>query len=336
MKISFRNDYSDVGHPEILKALTDSIGKTYIGYGEDEVTANLKEKFCEMVKDDVDIYILSGGTQTNLTLISKVLLDYEAVIAVESGHINVHETGAIEGTGHKIITVPGFLGKLYPQDIDEVMAKYHDKHMVKPKMVYISNATEIGTIYTKTELKALYERTTKYGLILFLDGARLPIALTAQYNDLDLINVTKYTDAYYIGGTKNGMPYGELLVIKSKEVKKDFAFHLKNKGSMLAKSFVGALMFEAYFKNDLYLILAKAANQASSYLREALVEKKIQTVFNSVTNQIFIVLPNEKIKLLLSKFDFEIWEEGKDNSIIRLVTSWHTSSDMCKEFIEAL
>lgn len=336
MKYSFRNDYNQIGDIRILNALVKNANVINTGYGYDEISLKLENKIKELTKEDVSIYLLAGGTQTNMILLSKVLRPYEAVLACDSGHIEVHETGAVEGSGHKIVTVKGINGKVTKEEVENALKLYNNPHMVKIKAVYISNSTEIGSIYTKKELVELYEVCKENELYLFLDGARLPIALSAKTNDLTLEDVCKYTDAFYIGGTKNGMPYGEMLVIKNKDINEDFAYHLKNKGGMLSKAFVLAYMFEAYFENDLYLCLAKNSNSMADYLREKLNEIGIDIVYPNDTNQIFIKIENSLIEKISEKYDFEMWEEGSEKSIIRLVTTFNTEKRICDELLNDL
>ena len=334
MKYSFRNDYNQVGHPLILEALVKNASAINVGYGFDDISINLEKKIQKLVKEKVSVYLLAGGTQTNMLTLSKILKPYEAVISVKSGHIESHETGAVEGSGHKIITVNGENGKVRAGDVLDVLALYNNPHMVKPRAVYISDSTEIGTVYKKEELKELYKVCKKNDLYLFLDGARLPIALTSSDNDMDLADICKYTDAFYIGGTKNGMPLGEMLIIKDKYISEDFRYHLKNKGAMLSKTFMLAYMFDAYFENDLYLSLAKNSNSMAKYLREELHGIGIEIAFPNNTNQVFVILKNDLINTIKEEFDFEMWEEGKESSIIRLVTSFNTSKDSIDALIE--
>lgn len=236
---SFRNDYSEGAYPEILKRLSEENKKQHLGYGEDEICKEAKKRVHQKLKnDECDIHFLVGGTQTNLTVISSALRPFEAVITVDSGHINVHETGAIEATGHKVIVVKGKDGKITPDGIHQAVKIHTDEHMVKPKMVYISNATEIGTIYTKKELEEIRKVCDEYKLYLFMDGARLGAALTSSENDLRFEDLCTYCDVFYIGGTKNGALFGEAIVIVSDKLKSDFRYMIKQRGGMLAKGWL--------------------------------------------------------------------------------------------------
>ncbi len=334
MKYSFRNDYGNIGHKKILETLIEHAEINHVGYSTDEITNELEQEVKRLTDHDVNIHIVVGGTLTNLVIISKILKPYEGIISVETGHINTHETGAVEGTGHKIITVKGYEGKVTPKDVEYVMNNYTDCHLVLPRMVYISNSTEIGTIYNKEELSTLYATCKKYGLYLFLDGARLPIALTSSDNDMSIIDITEYTDIYYIGGAKNGLPLGEMIVIKDKKINENFKYHIKNRGAMVSKGFFLSYMFIEYLKDNFYLELAQNSNDMARYLRNKLIEKNIEIVYPNNTNQIFVRLTNEKIKELLKKFDFEIWETGDEYTVVRLVTSWNTNKDLCDYLIE--
>ena len=331
MKYSFRNDYSEIGHPEILKVLLDNAYTQNTGYGFDEITKKLEELVCEKAKQPVNIVLASAGTQTNLTVISKILLPYEAVISVDSGHINVHETGAVEGTGHKVLCVPAVDGKITTDEIEKIVKLHTDCHMVHPKLVYFSNSTEVGTTYTKEELEKIYACCKKLGLYVFIDGARLSQAMVAE--DITLKDMVDNSDVFYLGGTKNGLPYGEMIVIKDQEIYKNFHYHLKNRGAMLAKTYVVSMMFYKLLKEDLYLELAKNANGMNQKLKEGLKEANIEICYPNKTNQLFIKLPKKVINELSKLYAFEVWEDFEDSQIIRLVTSWATKEEKIQEFI---
>lgn len=335
---SFNNDYSEGAHPRILQALLESNLQQEIGYGQDSFTNKaveiLKEKLnCE----EVDIHLLVGGTQTNLIAISAFLRPHEAAIAAASGHIFVHETGAIEATGHKVLTVDTENGKLTPSLIQHVLDEHTDEHMVKPKLVYISNSTEIGTIYSKSELKQLSEFCQKNQLLFYMDGARLGSALCAKDNDLTLSDLPQLLDAFYIGGTKNGALMGEALVIKKDSLKEDFRYHMKQKGAMLAKGRVLGIQFYELFKDTLFFELAEHANKLAERLTTALAEKGYRFLTQSSTNQVFPIVSNDKIIELQKNYQFNIWEKiDKEHSAIRLVTSWATREEEVEQFINDL
>ena len=214
------------------------------------------------------------------------------------------------------------------------MKLYIDCHMVKPKMVYVSNSTEIGTVYNKDELKQIYETCKEYGLYLFLDGARLPIALTSSENDMTIKDIAHYTDVFYLGGAKNGLPVGEMLIIKNKEINEHFKYHLKNQGGMVSKGFFLSYMFKEYLENDFYLELASIANRTAEYLKNEFSKLGVEIVYPNATNQIFVRLDNNKIDELSEKFDFEMWEKGSEKSVIRLVTSWSSRIEDCDELLK--
>ncbi|HEY4540235.1 MAG TPA: aminotransferase class I/II-fold pyridoxal phosphate-dependent enzyme, partial [Faecalibacter sp.] len=234
-KYSFKNDYSEGAHPAILQRLMETNLQQTIGYGEDEFCDEARAWIKTYLQKDSAIHFVSGGTQANLIVISSMLKPHESVIAVESGHIAVHETGAIEATGHKVNTVPTIDGKMTIDEIQNVLNLHTDEHMVKPKMVYISNSTEVGSVYTKAELTAIYDFCQANQLYLFVDGARLGSALTSSKSDLTLEDFANLTDVFYIGGTKNGALIGEAIIINTPQLNEDFRYHIKQKGGMLAK-----------------------------------------------------------------------------------------------------
>ncbi|WOD62408.1 low specificity L-threonine aldolase [Niallia taxi] len=333
---SFKNDYSEGAHPKILQGLIETNLVQEAGYGEDSFTLQaidlIKEK---MENTEVDIHLLSGGTQTNLTAISAFLRPHEAAIAAASGHIFVHETGAIEATGHKVVTIDTEDGKLTPAHIQQVLAEHTDEHMVKPKLVYISNSTEIGSIYQKSELAELKSFCANHNLLLFLDGARLGSALCADNNDLQLSDLPYLVDAFYIGGTKNGALLGEALVIVREDLKADFRYHIKQKGALLAKGRLLGIQFLELFRDDLFFELAEHANKMAGLLREGLQKENIEFLIDSPTNQIFPILPNERIQKLQNNYAFIVWSKfDADRSTIRLVTSWATKEEAVQQFIK--
>ncbi|MGG0740667.1 threonine aldolase family protein [Niallia taxi] len=333
---SFKNDYSEGAHPKILQGLIETNLVQEAGYGEDSFTLQaidlIKEK---MENTDVDIHLLSGGTQTNLTAISAFLRPHEAAIAPASGHIFVHETGAIEATGHKVVTIDTEDGKLTPAHIQQVLDEHTDEHMVKPKLVYISNSTEIGSIYQKSELQELKSFCANHNLLLFLDGARLGSALCADNNDLQLSDLPNLVDAFYIGGTKNGALLGEALVIVHEDLKADFRYHIKQKGALLAKGRLLGIQFLELFRDDLFFELAEHANKMAGLLREGLQKENIEFLIDSPTNQIFPILPNERIQKLQKNYAFIVWSKfDADRSTIRLVTSWATKEEAVHQFLK--
>lgn len=335
---SFKNDYSEGAHPQILRALIETNLEQVEGYGEDRYTRKAIELIKQKIKAiDSDIYLLSGGTQTNLTALSAFLRPHEAVIAANTGHILVHETGAIEATGHKIISVEVRDGKLNPTHIQEVLDAHTDEHMVKPKLVYISNPTEIGSIYKKSELEQLLQICRNNSLYLYMDGARLGSALCSEENDIELSDLPTLVDAFYIGGTKNGALMGECLVICLEALKEDFRFHMKQKGALLAKGRILGIQFLELFKDNLYFDLARHANTMASLLRNEMSRAGYSFLTHSPSNQIFPILPNSMIAQLQDKYSFYIWSQvDVHHSAIRLVTSWATKENAVLTFIEDL
>lgn len=335
---SFKNDYSEGAHPRILKTLMSTNMDQSDGYGLDKYSKEAVELIKKTIgREDVDVHILVGGTQTNLIAIGAFLRPHEAVISPCTGHILVHETGAIEATGHKIISMPSKDGKIKPQDIIDAVDLHTDEHMVKPKLVYISNPTEIGTIYGKKELKEISKVCKERNLLLYLDGARLGSALCSKENDLDISEISALVDAFYIGGTKGGALMGEALVICNNSLKSDFRFHIKQKGGMFAKGRILGIQFLELFKDNLYLQLAEHANNMSEILRTGIREAGYEFMIETSTNQIFPIFPNNMIKKLEENFGFFVWEKIDDEkTAIRLVTSWATVEEEVLRFVEML
>lgn len=331
---SFMNDYSEGAHPRILELMLKSNLEQNQGYGEDDHTKKAKEYIKRHLKNDsVEIHLIPGGTQTNLLAISSFLRPHECVIAASTGHINVHETGAIEATGHKVLAMPCTDGKLTPQLILSALKDHQDEHMVKPKMVYISNTTELGTLYTKAEISAIQRICRLYNLILFLDGARLASALTAKENDLLLSDYVELVDVFYIGGTKNGALFGEALVIGNEALKSEFRYLMKQRGALMAKGFLLGIQFEALFLDDLYYDLGRHANEMADYIIQKAIHRKLPFYVKPGTNQLFLILENSYIQRLEKEFTFSIqFKVDEKHSVIRLVTSWATT----KEGVDAL
>ncbi|QIB70146.1 aminotransferase class I/II-fold pyridoxal phosphate-dependent enzyme [Aminipila butyrica] len=336
--IFLRCDYSEGAHPQILDALTATNMEQSVGYGEDphclHAAALIKER---IARADADIHFFVGGTQTNYTSITAFLRPHEAVIAAARAHICVHETGAVEARGHKIITTPTTDAKLNPDDIDEVIRIHEDEHFVKPKMVFISDTTELGTIYNKAELQEIRKRCDKYGLYLYLDGARLASALTSPENDLTLQDIAQLTDAFYIGGTKNGALFGEALILLNPELKKEFRWIMKQTGSMLAKGRLLGVQFETLFQDNLYFELGQHANRMATMLREGIAAKGYRFITNSPSNQIFPIFPNELVAELEKSISFEKeGPVGTQEYCIRFVTSWATPEEDIQKVIDLL
>ena len=335
---SFTNDYSEGAHPRILEAMMNANLTQNVGYGLDAhslAAAGTIRRLADA--PDAAVHFVVGGTQTNLLLIASALRPYQAVIAAATGHVNVHEAGAIEGTGHKVLALPTPDGKLTPEIIAPCLTEHCDEHMVQPKLVYISDSTELGTVYTKAELEALHHFCRLHGLMLYLDGARLGSALTSAPNDLTLKDLAALTDAFYIGGTKNGALLGDALVIQKDSLKEDFRFMMKNRGAMLAKGFLAGIQFEELFRDGLFFDLAAHANEMAAILRDGIRKAGYSFVSDSHTNLLFPILPDELVDKLGKDFTFERSQKPDDShTVIRLVTSWATPEKAVRDFLSAL
>jgi threonine aldolase len=322
----FTNDYTEGCHPLVLKALSETNWEQQAGYGDDEYTAEAIaaiRKLCEAPQ--AAVHLVAGGTIANLLVVAATLKPFESIICVDTGHINTHETGAVEATGHKIETVKTGDGKLRPDDISPLLDKYPLYHTVCPRMVYISNSTEIGTIYSKNELSELSDFCKESGLILFMDGARLPSALTAESNDLILSDIARLTDVFYIGGTKCGALLGEAIVVPNEQFQGDFGYHVKQRGAMLAKGRVLGVQFSALLRDGLIFNLARHANQMAKRIADAAEKAGYSFMALPQSNQVFPILPYTAIEKLSDKYDFYVWQQTDSNhAAIRLITSWAT------------
>ncbi len=336
---SFLNDYTEGAHPRILEALTQLNLVQQQAYGNDDYSTHAKALIKEKIENkDAAIFFVTGGTQANLIIISSALRPHESIISSTLGHITTHETGAIEATGHKINTIEKDNGKLTKEDIIPVMIA-HDfgPHVVKPRMIYISNSTEIGTIYTKSELKELYEYAHENDLYLFMDGARMGSGLSAPNSDMTLADIARYTDVFTIGGTKNGALLGEAIVIVNDDLKSDFSFHLKQKGAMLSKGRLLGIQFQELFKDNLYFDLAMHANKMARKIADAITAKNYKFLVHSTTNQLFPILPNDLIEKLEENFIFYRWKKiNETHTALRMVTSWATQEAEVDRFIKQL
>ena len=321
---SFRNDYSEGAHPKVLKALTETNLEQTQGYGLDprcQKAADLIRALC--ATPDADVHFLVGGTQAN-----------EAVIAAHTGHIHVHETGAVEATGRKVLTVPSPDGKLTPAMVESVSELHSNEHQVKPAMAYVSNTTETGTVYSKAELTALRQCCDRHGLLLFLDGARLGSALACS--DLTLGDYAALTDAFYIGGTKNGALFGEALVLPRPQA--DFRWYMKRRGAMLAKGRLLGVQFQALLEDNTFLDAARHANDLALRLRDGIAALGYSLPVESPSNQQFPVLPNAVVERLQAMgYEFEVDHAVDDrHTLIRLVTSWATPEQAVENFLRDL
>ena len=337
----FENDYGEGAHPAILQKFIDTNMEKLSGYGMDAYCSSAKEKICEACQcPDADVYFLVGGTQANATVIASLLHTYEGVVAATSGHVSVHEAGAIEYTGHKVLQVPEENGKLTPAALTDCLETFygdgnHD-HMVFPGMVYISHPTEFGTLYTKEELTSLSAICKEYQIPLYLDGARLGYGLACEDTDVTLADIAACTDVFYIGGTKIGALCGEAVVFP-KEAPAHFITMVKQHGALLAKGRLLGIQFDTLFTDNLYLEISKNAIETATKLREALRTKGYQFFIDAPTNQILIVLDNEKMEALRENVVFSFWEKYDDtHTVIRFATSWATKMEDVDALIQLL
>lgn len=336
--IYFNNDYSEGCHQRILERLALSNLEQTSGYGTDDYcarAAKIIRNLCE--KDDLSVHFLVGGTQANLTVIDASLRPHQGVIGAESAHIHVHETGAVEATGHKVLTVPSADGKLTAEQVEQLVRNHRAldsfEHEVQPKMVYISNPTELGTIYSLRELESLSRVCRQLGLYLFMDGARLGYGLAASENDLSLPEIARLCDVFYIGGTKQGALFGEAVVISNASIAEDFRYMIKQHGGMLAKGRLLGLQFEALLEDGLYFSMAQQADRMADQIRETLEKLGYPLMVPGCTNQIFPILPDTVLDDLAQRFVFT--EQGRvdeNHRAVRFCTSWATR----QEYVDAL
>ena len=332
--LHFANDYLQGAHPDILKALLTTNNENLAGYGEDHYCASAKEKILAAChSEDGDVYLLSGGTQTNQVVIAALLQSYESVISADIGHIALHEAGAIEYSGHKVVTLKEQNGKLTASAVEDYLtAFYQDEshcHMPHPGMVYISHPTEFGTLYSKKELTDLSLLCRNYHIPLFIDGARLGYGLASPESDLSLPDIARLSDVFYIGGTKVGALSGEAIVFPKKEtVPQHFKTIIKQHGALLAKGRLLGVQFDTLFSNNLYLTISQQAIDTAELLRHGLRKKGYQFFIDSPTNQQFIILENKFLESLNDKVTYTKWEPYDNNhTVIRLVTSWYTKKE---------
>lgn len=340
--LSFENDYSCAATPEIIESIRNTATEQYPGYGNDEICESAKAKIREAcASPEAEIFFLIGGTQTNQIVIDSITPQYAGVVAADTGHVNVHEAGAIECTGHKVLTLPHHDGKIDANELDEYCANFYADgnytHMVFPGCVYISQATEYGTLYTLSELKAIRKVCDEYELPLSIDGARLGYALTATGNDVTLEDIARLADVFYIGGTKVGAMFGEAVVFTHGSVPKHFVTLIKRHGALLAKGWLLGLQFDTLFTDDLYSRIARRANIAADRIREALVERGYVLTFDAPTNQIFITLDNETSERLQRHVRLGFMEKADDtHTVMRICTSWATTDEQVEELIALL
>ena len=337
-KYSFFNDYSEGAHPALLEVLARTNLTQEDGYGNDSLCRQAAGLILARVQNPrAAVHFISGGTQTNRIALAAMLRPYESVIAAESGHIAVHEAGAIESTGHKINTVPSADDKLTPAMVQGVVDAHTDEHQVKPAAVFISHSTEVGTVYRKAELEALAETCRRNGLRLYLDGARLGCGLTARGCDFNMADLGRLVDLFYVGGTKNGALIGEALVINDPALQTNFRFHLKQHGALLAKGRLIGSQFVGLFEGELYFELARHANAAAERLAEGIAARGYGFFTAPASNQIFPILPDALIARLQQEYGFYTWARvDESHSAVRLVTSWATPDERVDEFLADL
>lgn len=338
IKHSFKDDYSEGAHPYILEALTKTNFLQEDGYGNDSFSDIAKNNIKNILgNNDVDIHFLTGGTQANLTVLASLLKPYESVVAVETAHIAMNETGAIEATGHKIHSIKSYDGKLKCKEIQEVLDVFNNEHHVKPRVVFISNSTEIGSLYSKKELTDLSAFCKKNNLLLYMDGARLGSALTSKHNDLSFSDIIKLVDVFYIGGTKNGALLGEAVVIVNDDLKENFRFYMKQRGALLPKGRLLGIQFLELFKDDLFFQIGRHENKMANKLAEGISVLGFKFLTKPVSNQIFPILPNKLIESLSEKYSFHVWRKiNEDEDSIRLVCSWATKEESVESFLKDL
>lgn len=334
----FENDYSEGAHPKLLQRLMDTNMEHLSGYGSDTYTLSAKEKIRKLCGcPEADVYFLAGGTQTNQTVIDSVLKSYEGVVATSTGHVSAHEAGAIEFTGHKVLTLPQKDGKITAEDLKNLIDTFYGdeshEHMVFPGMVYISHPTEYGTLYTKKELEAISQVCKSSHLPLYMDGARLITALSCPENEMTLTDIAELCDIFYIGGTKAGALCGEAVVFPRKNAPAHFLTLIKQHGALLAKGRLCGVQFDTLFTGELYKETGKNAIETASLLREGLKAKGYTFYNDSPTNQLFLVMEDTLLEKLKEKVVFSFWEKADDtHTVIRFATSWATS----RQEVEAL
>lgn len=338
--IRFNNDYSHGAHPEVLEALARTNDESYGGYGQDEWC----EKAEGIIKNYLNcpqaaVHFLVGGTQANFTVIASALRPYQSVLSASTGHIHVHETGAVENCGHKVQTLAPVNGKITAEQIRGEAELYRvseiPEHITQPKMVYISHPTEYGTIYSKRELEAISAVCREYGLYLFVDGARMGYGLGADGADVTLEDFARLADVFYIGGTKCGALFGEAVVIVNPLLQMDFRSYMKQNGAMLAKGWLLGLQFYTLFQNGLYFKITKKAVEYAMEIRRAFAEKGIPAYIESETNQQFVVLENTRMEALAEKYIFEFEKKIDDtHSCVRFCTSWSTKPEEVQQLTE--
>ena len=341
-KLGFACDYMKGAHPAVMEKMMETNMMETIGYGRDEVTEEARDlirKACDCPKAKVEFLI--GGTQTNAVMIDAFLRNYQGVIAADTGHISLHEAGAIEASGHKVITLPHKDGKINAGQVREYLKNYYDddsyEHMVMPGMIYLSQPTEYGTLYSLEELKGFRQVCDEYKIPLYIDGARLAYALGCPENDVTLKDLASVCDAFYIGGTKCGLLFGEAVVIPDPEAIPHLFTTIKQHGALLAKGRLLGIQFAEAFRNGLYYEIGKHAMDAAERIKKALKEKGYSFKIDSPTNQIFCIMENEALKGFGESVEYTFWEKYDDtHTVIRLATDWGTTDEEVDALIRVL
>jgi len=338
----FHNDYNQCCHKAVMQRMLQLDNVQMPGYGTDALCAAAADRIRKLCKNEsLCVHFLVGGTQTNLTVIAAALRPYQAVIGAESAHINVHETGAIEATGHKVLGIPSADGKITAQQIEKLVLEQKNspdaEHIAQPKMVYISDSTELGTIYTRAELEEISRVCKAHKLYLFVDGARLGYALTAQDNDVTPADLARLCDVFYIGGTKCGAMFGEAVVISNPAVAEDFRYMIKQRGGMLAKGWLLGAQFDALLENELYFDICARANRQADRIRTTLAQLGYPLLVEGTTNQVFPILPDAVLDALSKDFTFSETERvDESHRAIRFCTSWATEPESVDALCSAL
>ena len=331
--LSFENDYSEGAHPKLLQALTETNFVQQVGYGEDEYSLRAKDKIRAAIGNpEADIFFLVGGTQSNQVVIDGLLHSTEGVIAATTGHVNVHEAGAIEYTGHKVLTLPAHDGRIDAGELEAFLHNFYADptypHMVYPGGVYISHPTEYGTLYTKAELEAVHQVCKKYAIPLFLDGARLGYGLMSDDTDVTLPDIAALCDAFYIGGTKVGALCGEAVVFPRHGAPKRFITHIKQHGAMVAKGRLIGVQFDALFTDNLYFDISRHAIDMAKKLKQGFAKRGFPFFIDSPTNQQFVIVSNEILSRLEPNVRYSYWQKYDDaHSVVRFATSWATPQE---------
>lgn len=338
----FQCDYNEGAHPQIMERLLETNLEQTVGYGEDHYCAAAREAIRKVIgRNDADVHFLTGGTQANATVISSILRPHQGVLCASTGHINVHETGAIEHGGHKVLAIEAENGLLGAEQIRKAMELHYaeddPEHTVQPGMVYISFSSELGTVYTLKQLKDIGSVCKEYGLPLFIDGARMGYGLASEGCDVTVQDIAQIADIFYLGGTKQGALFGEAVVITNGSLKKDFRYFIKQNGGMLAKGRLLGIQFLTLFEDGLYFKISEHAIKLALKIRDAFMAKGFEMLVQSPSNQQFPILDNETMRHLSENFLFSIWQKIDDtHTAVRFCTSWATTDEAVDALISAI